>query len=127
MTKSTPWHQVAAVRCSRWPIAPNVAVPGVVGGSPSHPARAGPAASAAAPAASGTTRPATAPRKLGLSEAELIVTREELHRLFDQLWVLECAVADVERDLAAAKTIADHREALAWLLDAARPVVALNR
>ena len=66
-------------------------------------------------------------QELGLSEAELIVTREELHRLFDQLWVLECAVADVERDLAAAKTIADHREALAWLLDAARPVVALNR
>ena len=38
-------------------------------------------------------------QELGLSEAELIVTREELHRLFDQLWVLECAVADVERDL----------------------------
>ena len=66
-------------------------------------------------------------QELGLSEAELIVTREELHRLFDQLWVLECAVADVERDLAAARTIADHREALTWLLDAARPVVALNR
>ena len=66
-------------------------------------------------------------REVGLSETELVVARTELHQLFDQLWVLECAVRDVERDLAQARTAADYREALEWLLDAARPLVALSR
>ena len=50
-----------------------------------------------------------------------MVTRAELDDLHDRLYVLEAAVEDVERDLASATTIAEHREAIAWLLDAARP------
>src|SRR3546814_1356814 len=37
----------------------------------------------------------------GISEAELIVTREALDELRDKLYVLEAALEDVERDLAA--------------------------
>jgi uncharacterized membrane protein affecting hemolysin expression len=58
----------------------------------------------------------------GLSEAELIVTREALDELRDQLYVLEAAVEDVDRDLAAADGEQDLRDALAWLLAAARPL-----
>jgi hypothetical protein len=64
--------------------------------------------------------------ELGLGESELVITRDELHRLQDQLWILECAIQDVERDLAASATLRDHREAMAWLLEAARPLVALK-
>jgi hypothetical protein len=66
-------------------------------------------------------------REVGLDTTELIVARDQLHRLYDELWVLECAIHDVEQDLAHARTIADHREALAWILDAARTLVALPR
>lgn len=64
--------------------------------------------------------------ELGVSDDELVVARERLHALYDQLWVLECAIDDVERDLAVSATLQDHREALAWLLDAARPLLALR-
>jgi hypothetical protein len=37
--------------------------------------------------------------------------------------VLEAAIEDVDRDLAGSPTPADYRDAVAWLLDAARPVV----
>lgn len=65
-----------------------------------------------------------------------MVTREALDRLHDQLYVLECAIEDVDRDLAelaaeepggaagdqdAADTL---RRALDWLLENARPLVA---
>jgi hypothetical protein len=59
----------------------------------------------------------------GLSEAELIVTREELDALHDQLYVLEAAVDDVARDLKSSSTKQDYVEALAWLLDACQPLV----
>jgi hypothetical protein len=39
---------------------------------------------------------------LQLNENELIVTKAELDQLHDELYVLACAVDDVERDLAAA-------------------------
>ena len=53
-----------------------------------------------------------------------MVTREELESVRDRLYVLECAVDDVERDLAERGDDADDRErALAWLLDAARQAV----
>ncbi len=65
--------------------------------------------------------------EVGLSERELIVARHELHALYDQLWVLECAVHDVEPDLTEHRTTAELRESLAWLLDAARPLIALAR
>lgn len=62
-------------------------------------------------------------REAGLAEHELVVTRAELDDLHDKLYVLEAAVEDVERDLAEARTAADYREALAWLLEAARPLL----
>lgn len=61
--------------------------------------------------------------ELGLSETELIVTRHALDDLRDRLYVLETAVEDVERDLAGAESEQEVREALAWLLAAARPLL----
>ena len=61
---------------------------------------------------------------VGLTESELIVTRQALEELHDALYVLEAAVEDVDRDLASAKTATDYREALDWLLQAARPLVS---
>ena len=63
--------------------------------------------------------------EVGLSEAELIVARTELDALNDRLYELEAAVEDVDRDLAAAGPKPDARtlrEALEWLLTAARPL-----
>ena len=60
---------------------------------------------------------------MGLGEAELIVTRQALDELRDKLYVLEAAVEDVERDRQAAETDQDLRDALDWLLEAARPLV----
>ncbi len=62
--------------------------------------------------------------EVGLSEDELVVTRAQLDALHDLLYVLEAAVEDVDRDLAAASSPAEVREALDWLLDAARPLVS---
>jgi hypothetical protein len=61
--------------------------------------------------------------ELGLSETELIVARAELDELRDKLYVLEAAVEDVERDLADAESEQAVRDALAWILAAARPLV----
>lgn len=60
-----------------------------------------------------------------LSADELVVARGEVDGLRDDLYVLACAVEDIERDLASAKgrpTAADIREHLDWLLEAARPL-----
>ena len=64
-------------------------------------------------------------RELQLNEDELIVTKAELDQLHDELYVLACAVDDVERDLAAAgksPPVKELSEMLQWLLDAARPI-----
>jgi hypothetical protein len=61
--------------------------------------------------------------ELGLSETELVVARAELDELRDRLYVLEAAIEDVERDLADAEGEQDLREALDWILAAARPLV----
>jgi hypothetical protein len=61
--------------------------------------------------------------ELGLGEAELIITRAALDELRDRLYVLEAAIEDVERDRAAADGEQDLRDALEWLLAAARPVI----
>jgi hypothetical protein len=52
------------------------------------------------------------------------VAREELDALHDELYVLACAVEDVERDLDAAgqPTASELRDALEWLLAAAAPL-----
>ncbi len=61
----------------------------------------------------------------GIGDYALMMTREQLQRVRDDLYVLECAVADVRRDLAGGMTsAAELGEALRWLLDAADPVVA---
>jgi hypothetical protein len=59
-----------------------------------------------------------------LSENELVVARSELDALHDELYVLSCAVEDVERDLGAPgrRSAAELADALGWLLDAARPL-----
>ena len=65
--------------------------------------------------------------ELALGEHELIIAKDELDRLHDELYVLACAVDDAERDLddlgPNAKP-ADLRRTLDWLLEAARPLRA---
>jgi hypothetical protein len=61
-------------------------------------------------------------RELELSEGELVIARDELDALHDDLYVLACAVEDTERDLDAAgpdATPAELRQILDWLLRAA--------
>ena len=48
-------------------------------------------------------------RELELSDGELVVAKATLDELHDELYVLACAVDDVERDLAAAGAEADRR------------------
>lgn len=62
-----------------------------------------------------------------MADHELIVTRAALSRLDDAAYVLGCAVEDVDRDLAGEHDEADVARALAWLLDAARPLAELSR
>lgn len=59
---------------------------------------------------------------LALGVNEIVVRRDELDRLHDDLYMLACAVEDVERDLGAKPTNRELSEALDWLLDAARPL-----
>lgn len=54
-----------------------------------------------------------------------MITRDELDKLHDDLYVLACAVEDAERDLAAMgpkPTATELRDVLQWLLVAARPL-----
>jgi hypothetical protein len=51
------------------------------------------------------------------------MARAELDSLHDDLFVLSCAVADTQRDLAGPRMSATElRDALRWLLDAAEPL-----
>ena len=64
-------------------------------------------------------------RELQLNEHELIITKSELDQLHDELYVLACAVEDVERDLAASgkhPPASDVTAMLQWLLEASRPI-----
>jgi len=63
--------------------------------------------------------------ELRLSEEELVITREALDALKDRIYVLACAVEDVEGDLEPGldPTLRDYRKALEWVLEAARPLV----
>jgi hypothetical protein len=63
--------------------------------------------------------------ELALSEDELVITRTERDTLRDQIFVLKCAVQDVEHDLDPSidPTTRDYKAALAWLLEAAKPLV----
>ena len=66
--------------------------------------------------------------ELRLGEDELVLARRQLDALRDGLYVLQCAVDDVDRDLGdrATPTRAELQEALAWVLEAARAVVVLE-
>jgi hypothetical protein len=66
-------------------------------------------------------------KELRLGDDELIVTRRELDALRDDVYVLACAVEDVTRDLEGTPSPPDVREALDWLLDAARPLCRRER
>lgn len=63
--------------------------------------------------------------ELNLSEQELVITREALDTLKDRIYELACAVEDVEGDLEPGldPTLRDYRQALEWVLEAARPLV----
>ena len=66
-------------------------------------------------------------RELELSDGELVIAKATLDELHNELYVLACAVDDVERDLAASGASpsgAELRQALDWLLEAARPLRA---
>ncbi|MCU1463962.1 MAG: hypothetical protein JWO37_4037 [Acidimicrobiales bacterium] len=65
--------------------------------------------------------------ELGIGESELVVARHALDDLYDRLYVLEAAVEDVDRDLAAGDSAKEVRAALDWLLDAARPLCGISR
>ena len=62
--------------------------------------------------------------ELDLSENELVIARDELDRLHDDLYTMACAVEDTERDMAAGgtRTVRELTEMLDWLMDAARPL-----
>lgn len=63
--------------------------------------------------------------ELELSENELIIARDELDALHDDLYVLACAVGDAETDLDAAGTrpsVRDLQLIVQGLLDAAKPL-----
>jgi hypothetical protein len=68
--------------------------------------------------------------QLNLGVDEIVVTRRQLSELDDLIFVLRCALDDVERDLAepGARTNAqDLSEAVAWIIEAAGPVVRWDR
>lgn len=64
-------------------------------------------------------------KELNLSEQELVITRAELDDLRDRIYVLACAIEDVQDDVRpdVDPTTRDYRSALEWILEAARPVV----
>jgi hypothetical protein len=64
---------------------------------------------------------------VGRSEAELVSTRAGLDALLDAVYLLECAIADVERDLADDDCPDQARRALASVLEATGAVAAARR
>jgi hypothetical protein len=61
----------------------------------------------------------------GLGDDDVIVSRDNLEELQGRLYVLQAALEDVDRDLARSSEPSDVTEALAWLLENARPVAEL--
>jgi hypothetical protein len=62
----------------------------------------------------------------GLAEHELVVSRQVLSRLDDLVYVLACALEDVQRDLAGPHDGEDVRRSLEWLMEAARPLAEIS-
>ena len=61
---------------------------------------------------------------LALGTNELIIARDELDELHDDLYMLACAVEDTERDLAVRGPLSNRelQAALEWLLEASKAV-----
>ena len=65
--------------------------------------------------------------ELALSENELVMTRDELDALKDQIYVLHCALNDVQTDLVSPHQTKDSLlEMLGWLIQAAEPIAATS-
>lgn len=62
-----------------------------------------------------------------MSDGELVMARTELDALYDDLYVLQCAVADTQRDLVHPMSAAETTTALRWLLEAAEPLAGRRR
>ena len=65
--------------------------------------------------------------ELALSENELVMTRDELDALKDQMYVLHCAINDIQTDLASPRQTKETLlEMLGWLIQAAEPIAAAS-
>lgn len=58
----------------------------------------------------------------GLGPDDVIVDRARLEEMQGHLYCLQAAIEDVDADLAQSDLETDVRDALAWLLDNARPL-----
>jgi hypothetical protein len=65
-------------------------------------------------------------RELGLAESDIIVARQAVEGLDDLLFVLGCAIADVEGDLALDSSPEQLRRSLDWLMESARPLLGAS-
>jgi hypothetical protein len=63
---------------------------------------------------------------LGLAESDLIIARKAMEGLDDLLFVLSCAIEDVESDVALDGSPEQVWRSLGWLLEAARPLVGAS-
>jgi len=61
---------------------------------------------------------------LGLGEDELIVAREQLDELRDQVFVMCAAVDDARQAAPALLDLAEAREWIDWIVQAAAPLLA---
>lgn len=60
-----------------------------------------------------------------LADDEVIVRRDDLVELQDAVYALGAALEDVAGDVAEARSMADLRQALDWLVSQAEPVARL--
>lgn len=58
----------------------------------------------------------------GLGDHDVIIDRTKLEELQGALYCLQAAIEDVDRDLAGRPSATEVGEAMAWLLENARPV-----
>jgi len=65
-------------------------------------------------------------RELGLAESDLIVARRAIEALDDLLFVLGCAITDVESDLETDGSPQQVRRSLEWILESARPLLGAS-
>ena len=58
----------------------------------------------------------------GLGDDDVLVPRENLEELQSLLYCRQAAIEDVDRDLARSSRPTEVKDALAWLLENARPL-----